>query len=163
MLKLRDRDLQAMQAHAEQAYPEECCGLLLGRQQDDIKILLDLLPVKNSWQDASPEMLHEINDSVCWTGSKRDRFAIAPDEMLLAQKQARDRNLIVVGIYHSHPDHAAIPSECDRAIAWPQYSYIIVSVQNGIACDLRNWSLDEAHQFQPEKILKIEATSLVDE
>ena len=163
MLKLRDRDLQAMQTHAEQAYPEECCGLLLGRQQGDLKILFDLLPVKNSWQDESPEILQEIDDTVCWRGSKRDRFAIAPEEMLRAQKQARDRDLIIVGIYHSHPDHAAIPSECDRAIAWPQYSYIIISVQQGIARDLRNWSLDEAHHFQPEKILKIKATSPADE
>jgi proteasome lid subunit RPN8/RPN11 len=75
--------------------------------------------------------------------------------MLKAQKQARDRNLDIIGIYHSHPDHPAVPSEFDRAIAWQQYSYIIVSVQQGKACDLKNWSLDDDHQFQPEEMLTV--------
>jgi proteasome lid subunit RPN8/RPN11 len=84
--------------------------------------------------------------------------------MLKAQKDARDseallrsadRNLDIIGIYHSHPDHPAVPSEFDRAIAWSQYSYIIVSVQQGKACDLKSWSLDDDHQFQPEEILTL--------
>ncbi|MEW6498957.1 MAG: M67 family metallopeptidase, partial [Cyanobacteriota bacterium] len=84
--------------------------------------------------------------------SRRHRFSIAPQVMLKAQKDARDRNLNIIGIYHSHTDHPAIPSEFDRAIAWSQYSYVIVSVQQGSACDFKSWSLDEEHKFQPEKI-----------
>jgi proteasome lid subunit RPN8/RPN11 len=78
--------------------------------------------------------------------------------MLKAQKDARDRNLDIVGIFHSHPDHPAVPSEFDRAIAWQQYSYIIVSVQNGLARDLKSWSLDDDDQFQHEEILIVELT-----
>ncbi|MBD2625904.1 hypothetical protein [Trichormus variabilis] len=54
----------------------------------------------------------------------------------------------------------AIPSECDRLYAWPEYSYIIVSVQNGKACELQSWSLDENHQFQAETIEDINLTIL---
>jgi proteasome lid subunit RPN8/RPN11 len=75
--------------------------------------------------------------------------------MLQAQKDARDRHLDIVGIFHSHPDHPAVPSEFDRAIAWQRYSYIIVSVQQGQACDLKSWSLDDDQQFQPEAIITL--------
>jgi proteasome lid subunit RPN8/RPN11 len=75
---------------------------------------------------------------------------------LRVQKQARDRELDIIGIYHSHPDHPAIPSEFDRAIAWHHYSYIIISVQQGIASDLRSWTLDPHHQFQPEDMITVE-------
>jgi len=75
--------------------------------------------------------------------------------MFKAQKDARDRNLDIIGIFHSHPDHPAVPSEFDRAIAWQQYSYIIVSVQQGKAWELKSWSLDDNHQFQPEELLTV--------
>jgi proteasome lid subunit RPN8/RPN11 len=75
--------------------------------------------------------------------------------MLKAQKDARDRNLDIIGIYHSHPDHPAVPSEFDRAIAWQRYSYVIVSVQQGKTCDLQSWSLDDNCQFQSEEILTL--------
>jgi proteasome lid subunit RPN8/RPN11 len=150
-LKLLSYHLQAIQAHAERTYPEECCGLLLGELRGDTKILVDVLPTENSW-DAQAATFQAIEGSVQLESSKRRRFSIAPTVMLKAQKDARDRNLNIIGIYHSHPDHPAIPSEFDRAIAWQQYSYIIVSVQEGKAIDLKSWSLDDEHQFQPEEI-----------
>ncbi|WP_156818171.1 Mov34/MPN/PAD-1 family protein [Mastigocladopsis repens] len=86
---------------------------------------------------------------------KRTRFAIAPQVMLQAQKEARDCKLNIIGIYHSHTDHPAIPSECDRQLAWQEYSYIIVSVQKGKASDIKSWLLDDNHQFQQEAIEKL--------
>ena len=142
-----------MNAHAESTYPEECCGLLLGHIKGDEKTLIEILSTENSWGE-------EVTDTFQWVegsagerkSSKRNRFSIAPKVMLKAQKDARDRNLNIIGIYHSHTDHPAVPSEFDRVIAWSQYSYIIVSVRQGSACDLRSWSLDDNHQFQPEEI-----------
>lgn len=84
--------------------------------------------------------------------SKGDRYWIDPKDLLEAQRYARDRHYQVIGIYHSHPDHPAVPSECDRVLAWSGYSYLIVSVQQGIAQDLLCWTLDETHQFQPESL-----------
>lgn len=87
--------------------------------------------------------------------SKTRRYWIAPETLLKEMKDARAKGLEIIGIYHSHPDHPAVPSECDRHFAWSEYSYIIVSVQHGKAVDTRSWSLDEQHQFQPEPLLMI--------
>lgn len=152
MLKLYSRHVQSIQAHAEKTYPEECCGLLLGELQGDTKTVSEVLPTENSWDEESAIVFQEIKSTAERKLSRRNRFSIAPQVMLKAQKDARDRNLNIIGIYHSHTDHPAIPSEFDRAIAWSQYSYVIVSVQQGSACDFKSWSLDEEHKFQPEKI-----------
>jgi len=153
VLKLHSDHFQAMQTHAESTYPEECCGLLLGLLRGDVKTLVEVLPTQNSWGDEGVDDFQAIESSAQRKSSKRNRFSIAPKVMLQAQKDARDRNLDIIGIFHSHPDHPAVPSEFDRAIAWQQYSYIIVSVQQGKACDLKSWSLNDEHQFQPEEIL----------
>jgi len=153
VLKLYSHHLQAIQNHAERIYPEECCGLLLGQRRGDVKTLIEVLPTENSWDDEAADAFQAIEGSAQLESSKRRRFSIAPVVMLKAQKDARARRLDIIGIFHSHPDHPAVPSEFDRAIAWQQYSYIIVSVQQGKACDLKSWSLDDNHQFQPEDIL----------
>lgn len=155
MLKLHSHHLQAIQTHAESTYPEECCGLLLGHPSGEAKTLIEVLPTENSWDDEAADAFQSIQRSAKLESSKRSRFAIAPTVMLKAQKDARDRNLEIIGIYHSHPDHPAVPSEFDQAIAWPKYSYIIVSVQDGLACDLKSWSLDDDQKFQLEEILTL--------
>jgi proteasome lid subunit RPN8/RPN11 len=144
-----------MQAHAETTYPEEGCGLLLGQMSGDVKTLIEVLPTPNSWGDEVADDLLSIESSAQGKCSKRNRFSIAPKVMLQAQKDARDRHLDIIGIFHSHPDHPAIPSEFDRAIAWQRYSYIIVSVQQGKASDLKSWSLDDNQQFQPEVVITL--------
>jgi len=155
VLKLHSHHLQALQTHAESTYPEECCGLLLGHLSGSAKTLIEVLPTENTWDDEAAEAFQSIEGSAKLESSKRSRFSIAPIVMLNAQKDARDRNLDIIGVYHSHPDHPAVPSEFDQAIAWSKYSYIIVSVQDGLACDLKSWSLDDDHQFQPEEILTL--------
>ena len=158
MLKLHSHHLQAIQTHAESTYPEECCGLLLGQRKGDAKTLIEVLATENSWDDEAADAFESIEGSAELESSKRSRFSIAPEVMLKAQKDARDRQLDIIGIFHSHPDHPAVPSEFDRAIAWQQYSYIIVSVQQGKAIDLKSWSLDDEHQFQPEEILTVSSS-----
>ncbi|NEP08810.1 MAG: M67 family metallopeptidase [Symploca sp. SIO1A3] len=152
MLKLHSNHLQEIQTHAQSTYPEECCGILVGLQQGDAKTLIQVLPTENSWNDEAAETFCSIEAMAQLQQSRRNRFSIAPAAMLQAQKQARDRDLDIIGIYHSHPDYPAVPSELDRAIAWQQYSYIIVSVQQGKASACKSWSLDQDHQFQPEDI-----------
>jgi proteasome lid subunit RPN8/RPN11 len=140
----------AIKHHAEQDYAHECCGLLIGQtvagQDGCHKTLQQVCPTRNSWQKQRtfPQKLE--------TSTQR-RYWIEPVELLQTQKVARTLGCDIIGVYHSHPDHPAVPSECDRNWAWPQYSYIIVSVQQGIACDLRSWMLDEQGFFQPESIV----------
>jgi proteasome lid subunit RPN8/RPN11 len=155
VIKLNSHHLLKIQTYAERIYPEECCGLLFGQRCGDVKSLIEVLPTENSWDDEVADAFQVIEGSAQLESSKRSRFSIAPVVMLKAQKDARARRLDIIGIFHSHPDHPAVPSEFDRAIAWQQYSYIIVSVQQGKACDLKSWSLDDNHQFQPENILTV--------
>ena len=164
MLKVCPHHIQAIQSHAEMAYPEECCGLLLGHLEGEIKWLVEVVSVENCWDAAAAsESFPAVLSKSHGDSSKRDRFAIAPTTMLQIQRQARDRKIAIVGIYHSHPDQAAVPSEFDRTVAWEQYSYIIVSVQQGIAQALQNWRLDAAKQFQSEEILKIDTTAIAND
>ena len=129
---------------AQETYPEECCGLLLGRESHGETELIEVWPTENHWNAESTNF-----DPTDLT--KERRYAIDPKEMLRVQKQGRDRGLNIIGIYHSHPDNPAIPSECDREYAWPEYLYIIVSVPKGYPTDIYCWSLDQEHQFQPEQ------------
>ncbi|MBW4579062.1 MAG: M67 family metallopeptidase [Tildeniella nuda ZEHNDER 1965/U140] len=139
--------LQAIHAHAERTYPEECCGLLLGTIAADKRVVHDVYEVLNAWDT---DAAHQLNDNAAFT--KTRRYWIAPEDMLAGMREARRRNLEIIGIYHSHPDYPAVPSECDRAIAWSQYSYLIVSVEQGIAKDVRSWTLNEQHLFESEAI-----------
>jgi proteasome lid subunit RPN8/RPN11 len=151
MIRLSEEQLQTIRTHAERTYPEECCGIIFGYLDSEGKTTVEVMPTENVWNtEAATEFSGEHTGE-----SKKRQYAIAPKVMLQAQKQARDRSLNIIGIFHSHPDHPAIPSESDRLYAWQGYSYIIVSVQNGQAGELRSWSLDDTHQFQAEAIENI--------
>ena len=64
------------------------------------------------------------------TDRAHDRYNIAPQELIKAQRQARGRGLDIVGFYHSHPDHPAQWSKTDFEEAhWVGCSYIITSVE----------------------------------
>jgi len=147
-MKLRSNHVQAICSHAESTYPDECCGILLGRITADGRTLVEIWQAENNW-DAATDF-----DSDEKLTTKR-RYAIAPELLLQAQRWARDRSLSIIGIYHSHPDSPAVPSECDLKYAWQEYSYLIVSVQQGKASDLLCWSLNEHHYFQPEAMLTV--------
>ena len=162
-----------MSAHAERVYPEECCGLMLGNLQKapQQKQLVELAPLNNEW---SPENLtsqgvevgtvaaNAVGTSTVETHTKRRRYWIDPKDMLRVQREARNKGLSIIGVYHSHPDHVAEPSECDRALAWPEYAYVIVSVCEGKAVDVQNWALDSEPQFQPEVMKQWSSSLLAD-
>lgn len=111
------------------------------------KKLVAVWAVENTW---SEDITQELQDDL--PRSTTHRYAIAPETMLKAMREAKSQGLEVIGIYHSHPDHPAIPSECDRRLAWPQYSYVILSVIQGITKDMQSWQLNQSEQFQAEAI-----------
>jgi len=151
MIELSREHLETIRTHAENTYPEECCGIILGYLASGGKTTVEVMPTENVWNTEAAAVFSDERT----VESKKRQYAIAPLVMLQAQKQARDRSLSIIGIFHSHPDHPAIPSECDRLYAWQGYSYIIVSVQNGKATQVRSWSLDDTHHFQAEAIENI--------
>lgn len=148
MINLQEEHLQIIYTQAEKTYPEECCGILLGYFSSGKKTVVEIIPTENAWKsDIAADFSHDNLEY-----SKRKRYAIAPQILLQVQKDAREKNLDIIGFFHSHPDYLAIPSEFDSLCAWQEYSYIIVAVQNGKYNNINSWCLDETHQFQPEII-----------
>ncbi len=131
---------ERIRAHGRAEYPHECCGLLLGALDGEAKRAVVSWPVENEW---TAELgLTEAEDA----HSLRDRFYIPPKAYLQADREARRRNLEIVGCYHSHPDDRAQPSERDRIGAsgvggGPSFSFLILSVRDGIPGELASWLL----------------------
>jgi proteasome lid subunit RPN8/RPN11 len=145
-IRLAEELAKRMCEHAMEAYPHECCGALLGRDQISEpagRQILDVLPIANREN-----------------GSPRSRFSLSAEDVLQAEKQARALGLDVVGWYHSHPDHPARPSETDREHALPWYSYIILSVVNGHIEDMRSWRLKDDRSDYGEETVTIHYVSV---
>ncbi|MBF2063207.1 MAG: M67 family metallopeptidase [Calothrix sp. C42_A2020_038] len=148
MIQLTHSHLQTIYTHAENAYPEECCGILLGTIVGDNKRCIKVITTSNAWNtEETPEAFTHSQEY-----GRNKRYTISPKDLLQAQKQAREDSLSIIGIFHSHTDNPAIPSEFDREYAWQEYCYIIVSVQKGRAVDIKSWYLDDNHQFQQQKL-----------
>ena len=135
-----ERQLDEIRRHGEADYPHECCGLLIGSfAGDGRKVADEIFPISNAREEAA----------------KRNRFLIAPEDMLRGEKHARATGRDVVGFYHSHPDHPAVPSQFDLDHAWPVYSYIIVSVREGKAADLFSYEMrSDRSRFDSEELSK---------
>lgn len=121
--------------HAVEGYPHEVCGLLLGRAT---RATTELVGVTRARNRADP-------------GRLRDRYVLEPEDFLHADREARANGLDVVGVWHTHPDHPARPSETDRAAAWPEFSYLILSVARGVVADVTSWRLID-DRFAPQPI-----------
>jgi len=137
-LVISRRHLHAIGLHGSSTYPEECCGVLIGRANgtNGTTLVERLLSVYNERGD-----------------SRHNRYVITPETVLAAQREARAAGLDIVGYYHSHPDHPARPSDFDREHAWPGLSYLIVSVERGRVADARSWRLsDDRERFDEERI-----------
>ena len=157
VLLIRSADLKAVQAYAERAYPYECCGVLLGHRDGagaaSLSAVVEVTPLINAWTPGladwlAPEFVAFGPSLGQRSSTQAERYWIDPQDLLRQQRRARDRGLIILGIYHSHPDHPAEPSECDRVMAWTDYVYVIVAVNQGVAMDTSCWQLDSNHQFQ---------------
>jgi proteasome lid subunit RPN8/RPN11 len=135
--------LKIIYNHAESVYPEECCGILLGEMKETSKKVLEVIPTINAWEKAELDRVDR---------NKNSRYSIDPQDIFTAQKRARDLHLDIIGFFHSHPDHPAIPSTCDRNQAWEIYSYPIVAVINGKVSEIKSWVLDGDGIFQREEM-----------
>ena len=81
---------------------------------------------------------------------RRARYELRPEDLLRADREARERKLDLIGIYHSHPDCDAYFSETDLKNSCPWYSFVVLSIQNGRFDHANSW-LPNAEQTQAEK------------
>lgn len=119
---------------AVNAFPDECCGFVFGHEDSDGRRFI-----------TQAHMVKNVKE-----GDKRRRFEIAPQDYLDAEKYAEEQQIELLGVYHSHPNHPAVPSEHDRAAAQPFFSYLIISVNDKIPGPIRSWRLNDDWQFEEE-------------
>lgn len=144
MIKLSDRLVSEITRHAEAAYPHECCGLLVGRIEEGgrTRVVVETYPVENTFDE----------------GERHHRMSIEPLEYARAERLYAKRGLGVVGNYHSHPDHPAVPSQFDleHLAPWPTMSYVVVSVRAGKAVEVRSWELaNDRSRFEEEALEEV--------
>ncbi len=120
---------------AIEKYPSECCGFLLGKENDDQRIISQVIVCKNSAVSTEKE------------------FLIVAEDYQKAEKKAEEKGLVLLGIYHSHPNSDAIPSDKDLVNALPHFSYLIISVFKQKIPASRCWRLSEHSSFEEEKVI----------
>lgn len=137
MIVIEKEAEKIMYDDAVKAFPDECCGFMFGTEDaEGNRVITKALPVYNSA-----------------TENRKRRFVISPKDYMNAERFSEENNVQFLGIYHSHPNHPAIPSEHDRVAAQPWFSYVIISVaENGVQ-HTRSWVLNEDFQFDEEKYI----------
>jgi proteasome lid subunit RPN8/RPN11 len=130
-----------IEAEGVAAYPNECCGILIGKEKDGRRVVERLAPMKNVFDP----------------GERYHRFTIDPLAQIEAEKSADEAGQVVLGYYHSHPDHPARPSEYDRTHVppWSFYSHIIVAIEKGRPAEMTAWCMNEdTEQFASLELVR---------
>jgi proteasome lid subunit RPN8/RPN11 len=123
----------AIRTHGQDAYPDECCGALIGRAGR----VTEAFALPNTTAEGP-----------------RRRFLVRPDDYRFAEQHAAAADGELLGFYHSHPDHPAEPSQYDLDHAWPFLSYVILSVSSGEPRQMRSWRLrEDRSQFDEESLV----------
>jgi proteasome lid subunit RPN8/RPN11 len=144
VILLGEEQVGAIREHGRSAYPEECCGALLGRSDEGVARVEVVRAIDNVRED-----------------ERQRRFLVDPREYLAAERAAREQGLELLGFYHSHPDHPAEPSRFDRLHAWPNLHYAIVAVAAGEPRELTSWLLTEDRgAMRPERVVLAEASAV---
>ncbi len=133
MIRIESEPWAAMVSHARQTYPNECCGAMLGNIDDGQKLVRVAIALENAFQ-----------------GAQATRYELRPEDLLAADKAARERNMDLIGIYHSHPDCDAYFSKTDLQNSCPWYSFVVLSIQNGEFHHANSW-LPNAEQTDAVK------------
>src|SRR5690349_4742366 len=133
MIEIGRGPWREMVNHAQAVYPDECCGAMIGTIAGDRKNVVEAIALDN-----------------VSTGSRRARYELRPEDLLRADREARERKLDLIGIYHSHPDCGAYFSETDLKNSCPWYSFVVLSIQKGEFDHANSW-LPNAEQTKAEK------------
>ena len=130
MIRIESEPWAAMVAHARSTYPNECCGAMLGSLDGGGKTVHVTLPLENAFD-----------------GAQAARYEVRPQDLLAADKAARERHMELIGIYHSHPDCGAYFSQTDLRNSCPWYSFVVLSIQKGEFHHANSW-LPNAEQTE---------------
>jgi proteasome lid subunit RPN8/RPN11 len=136
MIRLPETAIEAIREHGRSSYGDEACGVMLGHLEDETRDVVRVAPLRN----ARGEDRHR-------------RFVVTPEDYRRAETEAAESGLVLLGFYHSHPDHPAYPSEYDLEHAFPFFSYVILSVERAEPNELRSFVLaSDRKQFLEEPL-----------
>lgn len=134
MIMVESLTEKIMNDDAVKAFPDECCGFMFGYEDEaGTRVVTDVLPINNSAVE-----------------NRKRRFEIAAKDYMKGERYAMENDVTLLGIYHSHPNHPAIPSEHDRVAAQPFFSYVIISTESDGVKNTRSWVLNDQSQFDEE-------------
>jgi proteasome lid subunit RPN8/RPN11 len=122
MIRIESQPWQEMVSHARQTYPDECCGAMLGAIDGGAKTVRVAMPLENAF-----------------AGAQAARYELRPEDLLAADRAARQRNMELIGIYHSHPDCDAYFSATDLKNSCPWYSFVVLSIRGGEFNHANSW------------------------
>jgi len=137
MIRIESKPWATMVSHAREAYPNECCGAMIGSIGDSDKTVRAAIPLENAF-----------------AGAQATRYELRPEDLLAADKAARERRMDLIGIYHSHPDCDAYFSATDLKNSCPWYSFVVLSVRNGEFHHANSWlpNFDQTEAAKEELI-----------
>jgi proteasome lid subunit RPN8/RPN11 len=138
-LILSNMIVRQIEAEGASAFPNECCGMMIGIEAEAGRIVERIEPADNAFE----------------SGEQYHRFSIPPLQQMKSERAASKEGKILIGFYHSHPDHPARPSEYDREHAWETFSYVIVEIRSGVPKEMTSWMLDpKTRTFCHQEILQ---------
>ena len=136
MIRLKSKHVEEIKQIAQETYPHECCGVMVGWLENGVKTVTKCIPAENQRTD-----------------SPANRYLITADFLSDLEEKLKGTGSAILGFFHSHPDVPARPSAYDQEHAWPWYSYLIISVTKGKVGEVHNWRLrDDRSAFDPEKL-----------
>ena len=137
MIRIESEPWAEMVAHARETYPNECCGAMLGSTDGEQKAVRVAIRLRNAFE-----------------GAQAARYELRPEDLLAADRAARERQMDLIGIYHSHPDCDAYFSKTDLQNSCPWYSFVVLSIQKGEFHHANSWlpNVDQTEAAKEELI-----------
>lgn len=143
-IELPEEVSKGIKQHAIEVYPHECCGFLFGElAEDDTRYVQTFMKVDNTREE-----------------NRERRFEISASDYQKAELKAQKEDKDLLGVYHSHPDNPARPSEYDRSQALPVFSYIIMETISDKVNNITSWRLDDEENFKEEKVNEKQKTEI---
>ena len=118
---LTQKEKDKLITHAIERQPNESCAMLLGEKIDD------------TWNVKEVFLTENIDKS-------QTNFTISPEELLKGYKLAEKMHLELVGVFHSHPNSDATPSDTDKKFM--QNNPVPWIIFSGVTSDLTAYLLD---------------------
>lgn len=155
MLTIDQNLLNQIYTESRRTYPDEGCGFVLGTITNGKRLATEVIPVKNIQNE-----LH-TKDPQRYPREAKTAYTIDPKEMERIEKEAKQKDLKLLCIFHSHPEHGVYFSAEDKGMAapwgeplFPELSYLVISVYEGIEknCSEFYWN-PEQNDFVERTIL----------